>query len=80
MSETTQAGSELSGGLGADEKFAWLLTTGDGSDGSEWGVESIHATEESAKKAQVDYEAPRVRPDGSTYTFDAQIEKWPVID
>ena len=57
----------------------WLLTTGDGSDGNEWGVNSIHSTKELAEKAKKEFERPRSRGDGSTYTFDAEIEEW-VVD
>ena len=56
----------------------WLLTTGDGSDGNKWAIESIHRTEAGAEDAKKKYEAPRQRFDGSTYTFDANIEEWPV--
>ncbi len=54
----------------------WLLTTGSGFDGDEWGVISIHATEEGAKEAKAKHESPRIRPDGSTYFFEANIEQW----
>ena len=54
----------------------FLLTTGDGSDGDEWRVISVHATEEGANKAKAEYEAPRPRPDGSTYRLDANVEAW----
>jgi hypothetical protein len=58
----------------------FLLTTGDGSDGSEWDVQSIHNTMGSAEIAKAKYEAPRSRDDGSTYTFEANIEEWCVED
>jgi len=60
------------------KKIVFLLTTGDGSDGDEWNVVSIHASREGAEKAKERYEAPRPRKDGSTYTFDAQIEEWEI--
>lgn len=56
----------------------FLLTHGDGSDGDEWQVISIHATRTGAERAKINYESPRVRVDGSTYTFDAKIEEWKV--
>ena len=56
----------------------WLLTTGDGSDGSEWDVKSIHATKDGAERAKTEYEKPRTRGDGSTYTLTATVEEWPV--
>ena|GEM_PF-5979462 len=58
----------------------YLLTTGDGSDGSEWNVQSIHSTMELAQEAQSHFERPRYRKDGSSYTFDSQIEEWEVDD
>lgn len=58
--------------------FIWLLTVGTGDDGDEWDVISIHKTEEGAKKAKKEYEKPRERPDGSFYTFNANIEKWDI--
>lgn len=56
----------------------WLLTSGDGSDGDEWAVHSIHATESGAIVAKTEYEKSRIREDGSTYFFQANIEKWDV--
>ena len=56
----------------------FLLTSGDGSDGDEWNVISIHSNYELAEGAKTRYEAPRTRSDGSTYCFWAQIEEWPV--
>ena len=58
-------------------KFVYLLTTGDGSDGDEWSVLSIHSTEELAKEAQEKY-APSVTIYGNPYTRDSEIEKWEV--
>jgi hypothetical protein len=54
----------------------WLLTSGSGADGDEWNVESVHRTKEGAEAAEKVYEAPRPRSDGSTYTFDAEVEEW----
>lgn len=56
----------------------WLLTSGTGADGDEWQVHSIHASEEGAVRAKAEYEKLRTRPDGSTYSFAANIEKWVV--
>ena len=55
----------------------WLLTDGDGSDGNEWGVVSIHATEEGAERAKVRYETEDRRGvDGSIYHYRAnEIEE-----
>lgn len=49
-------------------KKVWLLTSGDGSDGDEWDVISIHGSEESAIKAKKEYE------------YDVNIEEWDVFD
>ena len=68
------------GQKGEEMKKVWLLTTGSGADGDEWNVESIHATEESARKAKEQHEQPKTRKDGSTYFFEASIEEWDVID
>lgn len=54
----------------------WLLTTGSGMDGDEWEVISIHRTKEGAEAAKKAYEVPQTRPDGSIYTFDAEVEEW----
>lgn len=59
-----------------NDDTVWLLTTGSGFDGDEWGVESIHKTYEGALVAKKEYEKPRTRKDGSTYFFEAQIEEW----
>jgi len=56
----------------------WLLTSGSGADGDEWGVISIHRTKEGAEQAEKVYEAPRPRADGSTYVFDGEVEEWDV--
>ena len=55
-------------------EMVWLLTAGDGSDGDEWNVESIHATESGANAAKSEYERIRTRPDGSTYHHPANVE------
>lgn len=54
----------------------FLLTTGSGDDGDEWNVESIHATSAGAVHAKEEYERPRSRGDGSTYSLTASIEEW----
>ena len=59
-----------------DREMVWLLATGDGSDGDEWNVQSIHATESGANAAKLAYERIRTRPDGSTYHFIANVEGW----
>lgn len=64
--------------VAATPKKVWLLTTGDGTDGSEWHVESIHLTEEAAKSAQAKYAEPIKRTDGSTYSMSSDIEEWPL--
>jgi hypothetical protein len=57
----------------------FLLTTGDGSPGDEWGVISIHSSPELAETAKAKYQQPITRPwDGSKYIRDAQIEEWEV--
>ena len=56
----------------------WLLTSGDGSDGNEWGLISIHSSEELALLAKAKYEAPRSRYYSSTYCLEANIEEWSV--
>ena len=56
----------------------WLLTTGDGCDGSEWDVQGIYSTYELAEKACKKYLQPRYRPDGSSYVFEANVEEWDV--
>lgn len=58
--------------------FVFLLTTGDGSDGDEWQVVSIHRTKESAEKAKVEYEKPRPRLTTGFYARTANIEEWDV--
>ncbi len=59
-------------------KYVFLLVTGSGADGDEWNVESIHSTYELATIAQEQYQRLRYRKDGSSYSFDAEIEKWSV--
>ena len=56
----------------------WLLTTGDGSDGSEWNVEGIYSTLELAEKAKKWYERRRYRPNATHYNYNANIEEWDV--
>ena len=59
-------------------KTVYLLTSGDGSDGDEWYVQSIHASKKGANKAKKAYERRRYRPNGTWYTFDASVEEWEV--
>jgi hypothetical protein len=54
----------------------FLVTSGDGADGDEIVVHSIHSTLAGAEKAKVAFEAPRKRADGSTYSFCATVEVW----
>lgn len=56
----------------------FLLTTGDGSDGDEWTVEGIYSTRSKALLAELEFERDRIRPDGSTYRYEAEIEEWEV--
>lgn len=56
----------------------YLLTTGDGSYGSEWNLVSIHSTRKLAETAKTDYEAERIAPGGIHYHYQANIEEWPV--
>ena len=57
----------------------YLLTYGDGSDGDEWGVISIHATKESAEAAKAKYEQPKSRQDGTSWVSRCNdIEEWAV--
>jgi hypothetical protein len=58
--------------------IVFLLTTGEGSDGDEWDVKSIHSSREAAEKAKLIYESPQMRPDGTSYNFSANIEEWEV--
>jgi hypothetical protein len=57
-------------------KKVWLLTTGDGSDGNEWRLESIHSSEVLALKAQILYNGPVMRGDGSSYMRESDVEEW----
>ena len=54
----------------------WLVTTGDGSDGDEMRVESIHTTKEGAEKAKATIESPRMSYAGTLYIQEANIEEW----
>lgn len=56
----------------------WLLTTGDGTDGNEWNVESVHLTKALAMLAQKKHSEPLYRSDGSSYSLSSDIEEWPV--
>jgi hypothetical protein len=57
----------------------WLLTTGTGADGDEWYVKSIHSSKTSAEVALKDYQKPITRKDGTTYTRQADIERWDLL-
>ena len=61
-----------------NKRRVFLLTKGDGSDGDEWCLISIHSSRELAEVAQADFSTPRERPDGSTHSMYAQIEEWEV--
>lgn len=56
----------------------YLVTTGDGEDGNEWHIVSIHGTRESAERAKAAYDTHEIkRPDGSTYTLRSNdVEEW----
>ena len=73
MTETASIPSTCSAVI---ESYVWLLTTGDGSDGNEWNVQSIHATESDAQSAKANYEKLHYRLDGSSYKHKAAVEKW----
>ena len=68
--------AEVMDDVAATPTKVWLLTTGDGCDGSEWHVESIHPTKASAMLAQKKYSEPIKRDDGSEYSLDCDIEEW----
>ena len=59
-------------------KKVYLLTTGSGTPGDEWGLISVHATKESAYDEQGYYERDRRRPNGTFYNYSAEIEEWEV--
>ena len=61
------------------EHYVWLLTTGDGSDGNEWNIQSIYAPESDAQSAKAKYEKLCYRSDGSSYKCKAAVEKWPIL-
>ena len=56
----------------------FLLTTGDGSDGNEWSVISIHSSRELAETARDKYSEPQFRHDGSSYIRESEIEEWEI--
>jgi hypothetical protein len=56
----------------------FLLTSGDGSDGDEWGVISIHSSREFAETAQVKYSEPQKNIYGGTYIRQSEIEEWAI--
>jgi len=62
------------------QKFVWLLTSGTGEDGDEWYVISIHRTREGAQKAKQGYKKSKRRTNGTSYSFDSNIEKWEIND
>ncbi len=57
-------------------KTVYLLTSGDGSDGNEWDVISIHSTRELAEKAQAKYSEPQKNIHGGEYVRESEIEEW----
>ncbi len=56
----------------------FLLTSGDGSDGNEWSVISIHSIRALAEIAKLKYSEPQKRFDGSTYIRESEIEEWTI--
>lgn len=54
----------------------FLLTTGDGSDGNEWGVISIHSSRELAEKAKAKYQQTMQNIYGEPYVRECEIEEW----
>ena len=59
----------------------YLLTSGDGDEGSEWHVISIHRSMKGAMKAKAKYEEPIYNRDGSSYNLDANdVEVWEVYE
>lgn len=58
----------------------YLVTSGDGSDGNEWGLISIHRTKEGAELAKKRHEAPVERRDGSVYVNNAEVEEWNIFE
>ena len=57
----------------------YLLTYGNGEDGDEWAVVSIHATKESAEAAKAEYEKPMLHKDGFPCVHRCNaIEEWAV--
>jgi hypothetical protein len=56
----------------------YLLTTGSGADGDEWGLISVHASKQSAMNAEQFYERDRYRDNGTIYNHEAEIEEWEV--
>lgn len=56
----------------------FLLTTGDGSDGNEWGVLGVYSARELAEKSKKRYESPRPNIYGNLYSPESQIEEWEV--
>ena len=61
-------------------KHVYLVTTGDGWDGYEWNIISIHKTHEGAEEGLKYYTRDRFRKDGSIYNYKAQIEDWELKD
>ena len=56
----------------------YLLTSGDGSDGDEWCVISIHATRESAEEKR-EKDGWYTNIHGETYKQDWDVEEWDVL-
>jgi hypothetical protein len=64
--------------LSAQPQFVYLLTNGTSGDGEEWKCYDIFLSEKSADAAKKVHERERIRPDGTTYHYCAEIEKWPI--
>lgn len=60
------------------KKFIYFLTSGDGSDGNEWRVISVHSSRELAETAQAKYSEPQKNIYGRTYVRESEIEEWAV--
>lgn len=58
-------------------KKVYLLTFGDGSDGNEWGVVSIHRDRASAEEKR-DREGWGTNIHGRRYSLDWEIQEWNV--
>ena len=56
----------------------YLLTTGSGADGDEWHVLGIYTNKQRANVAKSHHERARSRADGSMFSYEANIELWPL--